>query len=196
METYYTIYKITNKINGKSYIGKHKTKNLEDGYMGSGKYLKRAIEKHGIENFRKEILFVYDNNEDASKKEAELVNEDYLTNENSYNLKLGGDGGFDHINNNVDFRIAKNKKARKATDKVILEKYGVTNSGSLRTKESYIQAGIKKRKVTDERIIQALNQHTNIKDAMKSLGYNGMGSFYRFRKIRDTLPTITNNSAL
>ncbi len=39
METYYTIYKITNIINGMIYIGKHQTKDVNDGYMGSGKHL-------------------------------------------------------------------------------------------------------------------------------------------------------------
>ena len=43
---FYLIYRITNKINNKIYIGFHKTKNKDDGYMGSGKYLNRAYEKY------------------------------------------------------------------------------------------------------------------------------------------------------
>lgn len=85
---FYTIYKITNQINGKFYIGSHKTKDLNDNYMGSGKYLKYAQEKHGIENFTKEILFIFDNSEEMYAKEAEIVNENFLSEENTYNIKL------------------------------------------------------------------------------------------------------------
>jgi hypothetical protein len=95
---FYLIYKITNKLDGKIYIGSHKTKNIDDNYMGSGKYLNHAYKKHGLENFVKEILFLYDNAKDMYAKEAEIVNEDFLAETNTYNLKKGGFGGFDYIN--------------------------------------------------------------------------------------------------
>ena len=95
---FYLIYKITNNINKKIYIGSHKTKNKDDSYMGSGKYLNRAINKYGVENFTKEILFVFDNAKEMYDKEAEIVDDDFLAEENTYNLKRGGFGGFDYIN--------------------------------------------------------------------------------------------------
>lgn len=97
---FYLIYKITNTVNGKIYIGSHKTKNIDDDYMGSGKYLLRAIEKHGRDKFTKEILFVFDNAADMYAKEAEIVNDDFLAEENTYNLKRGGFGGWDYVNTN------------------------------------------------------------------------------------------------
>lgn len=90
---HYTIYKITNILNSKIYIGKHKTTNIDDGYMGSGTVLKRAIQKYGIDNFTKEILFLLDSESDMNLKEKELVTEEFVSRTDTYNTALGGQGG-------------------------------------------------------------------------------------------------------
>lgn len=95
---YYFIYQTTNKINGKIYVGKHETYNLEDGYVGSGKLLWEAIKKYGIENFERKILFFCENSDELKAKEAEIVNEEFVLRKDTYNLKVGGDGGWDYIN--------------------------------------------------------------------------------------------------
>ena len=120
---FYTIYKITNQVNGKIYIGSHKTKNLDDGYMGSGKYLRRAQEKYGLDTFTKEILFVFDTPELMYAKEAELVNEDFLATENTYNLKVGGFGGWDYLNNKDMYKNPTHSSAhaKMMSDKVSIE---------------------------------------------------------------------------
>lgn len=96
--TYYYIYQITNLVNGKVYVGVHKTKNLDDGYMGSGKIIRRAILKHGIENFKKDILEFFDTPERMYSREKEIVTEEFLARSDVYNLRRGGTGGFDYIN--------------------------------------------------------------------------------------------------
>lgn len=75
------------------YIGCHQTSNIDDGYLGSGKYLRRAIKTYGVENFSKQILFHCNTVDDMFVKETEIVNEDVVKDKNSYNLKIGGSGG-------------------------------------------------------------------------------------------------------
>ncbi len=48
---FHLLYRLTNRITGKYYIGVHSTNNINDGYFGSGVGIKAAIKKHGIEVF-------------------------------------------------------------------------------------------------------------------------------------------------
>lgn len=98
MQTFYFLYKTTNLLNGKYYIGKHKTRNLSDGYVGSGKLLKRAIEKYGIENFQFEVIEWFDSETMMNQREKELVTEEFCSQDDNYNLCVGGHGGFSYIN--------------------------------------------------------------------------------------------------
>lgn len=90
---FYTIYETTNNITGKKYIGKHVTEDVNDSYLGSGKILKLAIKKHGIDNFTKTVLVVCDSEEDMNNKEREIVNIDVVNNPEYYNSAIGGNGG-------------------------------------------------------------------------------------------------------
>lgn len=90
---YYFTYKITNLINGKYYLGMHMTNNLNDGYMGSGPAIKRAIKKYGKENFKKDILEYFTCYAELSNGEAQLITEDVFKDKQCYNMKPGGTGG-------------------------------------------------------------------------------------------------------
>lgn len=107
------IYKVTNNINGKIYIGKRISDS--SSYLGSGKLIKRAIKKYGAENFHKEIIDSAETIEELNEKEIFWINE-YKSNnlKIGYNISSGGDGG-DTISNNpdIDLIIEKQKRTKK-----------------------------------------------------------------------------------
>jgi hypothetical protein len=87
---YYLLYEITNLVNGKTYIGQHITKNINDGYMGSGRAIVRAIKKYGKENFKKEILLYAKNEVALNFFEKALVTPEFIELDTNYNLREGG----------------------------------------------------------------------------------------------------------
>jgi group I intron endonuclease len=108
---FYLVYKITNTINGKTYVGCHKTKDKNDGYMGSGKIIKRSIKKYGVNNFTKEIIAECSCSDEMFAKEKEFV----VLSEMSYNMKSGGEGGFDYLNKtglNTSWKNREEKNAK------------------------------------------------------------------------------------
>ena len=90
----YYIYRITNKINGKTYIGQHKYKKLDDDYMGSGVLITRAQKKYGIESFAKEILYSsIQYRETADDVERFAIAKERAIGKAEYNIANGGQGG-------------------------------------------------------------------------------------------------------
>ena len=101
----YIVYETTNLVNNKFYIGVHKTKdsNVFDGYIGCGVLMQHsssymnpktlfqfAVKKYGIKNFRRKVLKVFNNIDDALKLEAELVDINFIKRTDTYNIALGG----------------------------------------------------------------------------------------------------------
>ena len=89
---FHFIYKITNNINGKFYIGVHNTSDLGDGYKGSGNVIREAFKKYGKKNFTKEIVEFFDTSIEAYNKEREIVCESLINNPMCYNIMIGGKG--------------------------------------------------------------------------------------------------------
>lgn len=105
----YIVYQTTNLINGKIYIGVHKTKNPDifDSYLGCGVKINMpssysnpsspfqyAVKKYGVKNFKRITLAVFDTAKEALKLEEELVTYEFIKRPDTYNVQLGGKTGY------------------------------------------------------------------------------------------------------
>lgn len=97
------VYCTTCTVNGKIYIGVHKTETPDefDGYYGNGLWkgygiknpqnaFQRALKKYGYKNFKRSTLYTFDDEDSAYEKEAEIVTWDFVKNRDNYNTALGG----------------------------------------------------------------------------------------------------------
>lgn len=90
------VYITTNTINGKKYIGvsTNKKSSYVKSYLGSGRVLKAAVAKYGINNFTKEIIKEFETDKEAREYERYLITYyGAVKNPNFYNLAPGGFGG-------------------------------------------------------------------------------------------------------
>jgi len=183
---YYTIYKITNLINNNIYIGYHKTDDINDDYMGSGKVLLQSIKKYGKENFKKEILYVFPNKKEALLKESELVNQEFIKRNDTYNIKVGGEGGWDYINNflmkddefkqNISIKLSNSIK--KLYEEGILNTSGINNPryGKTPWNKGIPRSNETKKKISENNANKLSKSIINsrledLKDIKKTYGY-------------------------
>jgi len=164
---HYFIYKITNLLNNKIYIGVHSTSDINDGYMGSGTAIVRAIKKYRVGNFKKEILETFDSYEAALAREKEIVTQDFILREDVYNLRCGGVGGFQHVNameveDRPNIKALRRKiesgeikvggTAHWTSDSFIRAKAGANKGQQIRAERVMLPEARKKRKETFEKI--------------------------------------------
>ena len=91
MIMHYIIYKTTNKVNNKFYVGQHQTENINDSYIGSGLLLGYAIKKYGIENFEREILETCSDKYAMNEREKFWIEKlDARNRKVGYNIAFGG----------------------------------------------------------------------------------------------------------
>lgn len=156
---YYIIYKTTNLVNNKIYIGKHKTDTLDfDGYYGSGLYLNRAIKKYGTKNFIRETLHIFDNEIDCSNKERELVNENFINSDDVYNISIGGTGGNTLFGYDEEYKQSIIKKRGEAVKKGLSNMDEETRNGFReRMKKHRIQPDNKNRKHKGQALENIIN---------------------------------------
>ena len=101
------IYETTNLINSKKYIGKHKSSNFDNKYLGSGIALTRAINKYGKENFSIKILEEVETNQDDLDLREMYYIEKYnaVKDNNYYNRSYGGENeGWNGVNKAIKER--------------------------------------------------------------------------------------------
>ena len=131
---FHYIYKTTCLITGKFYVGMHSTDNLEDGYLGSGKILGYSLNKYGKENHVREILEYLPSRIKLKEREKEIVNEELLSDPLNINLKYGGEGGWDYLNDSSNAH----RLRASAGGRIGGKKTGASNLARL-TKESRLK---------------------------------------------------------
>ena len=94
------IYITTNLVNNKKYIGQHKYNKpeVDRNYLGSGKYIYRAIRTYGVNNFKCEILECCDTKEELALKEKYYIFKfNAVEDENFYNIDDGSGNSHEYV---------------------------------------------------------------------------------------------------
>lgn len=87
------VYKTTNLVNGKIYVGQHRCPTFDTNYYGSGANILKAIDKYGIDSFKCELIEECSNDQELNEKEIFYIALYDSTDRNKgYNLTAGGQG--------------------------------------------------------------------------------------------------------
>jgi len=169
MKKFNFVYIVTNRVNGKKYVGSHCTNDLEkDKYLGSGKIIQSAVKKYGQENFEREILKECLNLEEAKELEELYINEYNTLYPNGYNLSPTG--GLKIKRKNGRHGESSKEKIKKATSGknngmygknvylIWVEKYGEEKANELSSQRSVRLRESQKGKIISEESKQKMRE--------------------------------------
>lgn len=192
------IYRVTNKINGHMYIGKHayNKPELDKSYHGSGTRLKYAYNKYGIENFTMEILeWIGTNDDDLNEAEIKWIDTfDTYHNPEHYNMTPGGDGVSSEMmlgENNTFFGKRHTEETKK---KLSEQKSGENNPNYGKTGEDSFFYGKHHTEETRKKISSANKGKHVSEETKKKLSEMKMGennSFYGKHHTEETKKKIS-----
>jgi hypothetical protein len=91
---------------------------MDDGYMGSGKRLRRSIRKYGIDNHNKEILELFETRELLIEAEIKAITPEMITDTDCMNLMGGGQGGYISEEHHLKMR-----KGASVVNKILLKEF-------------------------------------------------------------------------
>jgi hypothetical protein len=161
MKKYHIVYKTTNLLNGKFYIGVHSTNNLNDNYFGSGDALLKAIKKYGRKNFKREILECFNTREEAFKKEEVIVTEEFINRDDNYNTKVGGASSVENhtLSTKEKWSLQRKgvKRPRDVIEQIIKSRAGYKHSAETKEKIRKSNTGKKRREETIQKLIEYQN---------------------------------------
>lgn len=120
----YIVYCTTCTVNNKIYVGVHKTNpEIFDGYIGNNVYVNRpstyehpkerfqyAVKKYGVKNFKRAIIAIFDEEIDAYNLEEIIVNKEFLSRPDVYNVALGGKSGNYNITGKTIYQYSEDGK--------------------------------------------------------------------------------------
>jgi len=190
------IYRTTNNVNGKIYIGRRISPRFQPCYFGSGTVLKHALVKHGKNNFKVEMIAEGETRDELNvmEKNTIAILRESLGIKQLYNVSDGGDGG----GGNRGHRMSEENKARfrllalgrKHTDEtrrriseivrslgkdIVSHWKGKTLSESHRRNLSISKTGIRPSEETRKRISDGRKGRVILMETRRKLSLAGMG---------------------
>lgn len=153
----YIAYMTVNLVNDKIYVGVHACKKIDDGYLGSGIEIVRAVKKYGRENFQRHTLMQFESKEEMLQFEAELVDEEFISRDYTYNVAYGGYGGAAKTAHGRK-KISEARSKSRASDE-LKQKLSEAHRGSIHTDEAKRKIGESNRgKVRSDEVRAAMSR--------------------------------------